>query len=184
MINEYLTGLKSIFDKLDMVAIQRAIDLIGEINEYHNMPKRRLWIMGNGGSSSTASHFSCDLFKNTSKGHGKRFITYCLSDNVPMVTAYANDEGYQNVFMRQLEDVAHSQDIVFAISASGNSPNVVTAVQCAKDNHIPVIGLTGFDGGKLRQLADISIHVDSDIIEQVEDVHLMICHIIVKSFKG
>lgn len=178
MINEYLTGLKSTFDKLDVVDIQRAIDLINN----RRYCRKKIFTLGNGGSASTASHFACDLAKNA-YDTDYPFKAICLADNLPSITAYANDEGYENVFVGQLKRLLEPKDIVFAISASGNSPNVVAAVQYTKDKGHSVIGLTGFDGGKLRQLADINIHVDSNVIEQVEDVHLMVCHVIVKSFK-
>lgn len=178
MINEYLAGLKSIFGKLDVVAIQNAVELLN----HRRHCRKTVFTFGNGGSASTASHFACDLAKNA-YDTDYPFKAICLADNLPSITAYANDEGYENVFTGQLKRLLTAGDILLAISASGNSPNVVTAVQYAKDKGHSVIGLTGFDGGKLRQLADISIHVDSDVIEQVEDVHLMVCHIIVKSFK-
>ncbi len=139
--------------------------------------------MGNGGSASTATHFVCDLAKNTRKEGWPHYKAIGLSDNMALFSAYANDEGYENVFAQQLANLVMPEDIVIAISASGNSRNVLNAVSFAKSANATTIGFTGFNGGNLASMVDINIHVNSNIIEHVEDIHLMLEHMIVKSLR-
>jgi D-sedoheptulose 7-phosphate isomerase len=143
----------------------------------------QVFIMGNGGSASTSSHFVCDLAKNTRYDSLPHYRVIGLADNMEIFSAYANDEGYENVFSQQLINLIRPDDVVIAISASGNSKNVITAVQVAKKYNARTIGLTGFDGGLLGQIVDIHIHVNSKIIEHVEDIHLMLEHMIVRTIK-
>lgn len=143
----------------------------------------QVFIMGNGGSASTSSHFVCDLAKNTRYEGLPHYRAIGLADNMELFSAYANDEGYENVFSQQLINLVKPDDIVIAISASGNSRNVVNAVQAAKEYGAKTVGLTGFDGGQLGQIVDIHIHVNSRIIEHVEDIHLMLEHMIVRTIK-
>jgi D-sedoheptulose 7-phosphate isomerase len=139
--------------------------------------------MGNGGSASTATHFVCDLAKNTRKEGWPHFKVIGLADNMALFSAYANDEGYENVFAQQLANLVMPEDIVIAISASGNSKNVLNGVSLAKTANAITIGFTGFDGGKLCSMVDINIHVNSNIIEHVEDIHLILEHMIVRSLR-
>ncbi len=139
--------------------------------------------MGNGGSASTASHFVCDLAKNTKKQGWPHFKVIGLTDNNALFSALANDEGYENVFAQQLASFIQPGDVVIAISASGNSHNVLKAVDLAKTVYATTIGLTGFDGGKLGPMVDLHIHVDSKCIEHVEDIHLMLEHIMTKALR-
>ena len=139
--------------------------------------------MGNGGSASTASHFVCDLSKNTRRDGWPHFKVIGLTDNMALFSAYANDEGYENVFSQQLASLLMPEDIVIAISASGNSKNILNAVLYAKGQNAVTVGFTGFDGGSLASLVDVNIHVNSSIIEHVEDIHLMLEHIVVKSLR-
>jgi D-sedoheptulose 7-phosphate isomerase len=139
--------------------------------------------MGNGGSAATASHFVCDLAKNTRYEGWPPFRVIGLTDNIASLTAYANDEGYQNVFSQQLANLVRPGDIVIGISASGNSPNVLRAIDLANQAKARTIGFTGFDGGQLGKMVDLHINVPSNIIEQVEDIHLMLEHMIVKTLK-
>ena len=147
------------------------------------MQGSQIFIMGNGGSASTASHFVCDLAKNTRYGGLPHFRVIGLADNMEIFSAYANDEGYESVFSQQLINLIKPGDIVIAISASGNSKNVLNAVDEARKYGVTTIGFTGFDGGRLGQMVDIHIHVQSDIIEHVEDIHLMLEHMIVRTIK-
>ncbi|MGZ9236070.1 MAG: D-sedoheptulose-7-phosphate isomerase, partial [Anaerolineales bacterium] len=142
-----------------------------------------VFIMGNGGSASTASHFVCDLAKNTRSEELPHFRAIGLTDNMAIFSAYANDEGYESVFSQQLANLIQPKDVVIAISASGNSQNVLNAIEEAQKHDVLTIGFTGFDGGRLGQMVNINIHVKSDIIEHVEDIHLMLEHIIVKTIK-
>ncbi len=131
---------------------------------------------GNGGSAATASHFSCDLTKWTAKPQSRRVRSLALTDNVPLLTAYANDQEYADVFVEQLRGLYRPGDLVFAISGSGNSPNVLRAVAWANQEGATTVGLTGFDGGVLARLATLSIRVDNYCMPQVEDLHSTLCH--------
>ena len=139
--------------------------------------------MGNGGSASTATHFVCDLAKNTRKEGWPHYKVIGLADNMAIFSAYANDEGYENVFAQQLANLVMPQDIVIGISASGHSKNVLNAMLLAKSQDATTIGFTGFDGGRLSSMVDINIHVNSNIIEHVEDIHLVLEHMIVKALR-
>ncbi|HSG43887.1 MAG TPA: SIS domain-containing protein, partial [Anaerolineales bacterium] len=147
------------------------------------MQGNQVFIMGNGGSASTASHFVCDLAKNTRYDGLPHFRAIGLADNMEIFSAYANDEGYENVFSQQLINLVKPDDVVIGISTSGNSMNVFNAIEEARKHNAATIGFTGFDGGRLGQLLDIHIHVDSKIIEHVEDIHLILEHMIVRTIK-
>ena len=178
-VTNYITLLQQTIDQLPKDKIVRVIDLLYSAR----FSGRQVFIMGNGGSASTASHFVCDLSKNTRREGWPRYKVIGLSDNMAVFSAYANDEGYENVFCEQLANLLLPDDIVIAISASGNSKNVVNAIQYAKDQNAFTIGFTGFDGGILGTLVDINLHINSDIIEHVEDLHLVLEHMIIKSLK-
>lgn len=135
-----------------------------------------IFILGNGGSAATASHFACDLAKGTQVPSLRAFRVVALSDNVPLLTAWANDTSYECVFAEQLATLVRPADVVVAISASGNSPNVLEAARRAQQSEAIVIALTGQCGGQLYQLADLTIRVPAEAIEHVEDAHLAIAH--------
>jgi D-sedoheptulose 7-phosphate isomerase len=137
---------------------------------------RLVFSAGNGGSASTASHFACDLAKGTRSNGPPTFRVVALTDNLPVLTAWANDSGYDRVFAGQLESLARPGDVLVAISASGNSPNILAAAEAARALGVSTIGLTGRRGGRLAQLVDLAIRVPSDRIEVVEDAHLVIAH--------
>jgi D-sedoheptulose 7-phosphate isomerase len=145
----------------------------------------RIYFCGNGGSASTANHFAADIGNNTRSDGYPAMITESLCSNEALVTAIGNDYGYSKLFVRQLEDKLSSRDCVVAISASGNSPNVLEAISFAKELGATTIGLTGFDGGKLRDLADINFHAPFEKGEYgpVEDYHLMLNHFIVSTLR-
>ncbi len=178
-VTNYIMLLQQTIDQLPKDDIVRVIDLLYSAR----FSGRQVFIMGNGGSASTATHFVCDLSKNTRHEGWPRYKVIGLSDNMAVFSAYANDEGYENVFCEQLANLLMPDDIVIAISASGNSKNVVNAIQYAKDQNAFTIGFTGFDGGILGTLVDINLHINSDIIEHVEDLHLVLEHMIIKSLK-
>ncbi|MBW3632230.1 MAG: SIS domain-containing protein [Chloroflexi bacterium] len=138
--------------------------------------KRVVFVVGNGGSAATASHFACDLGKGTRRDGPPTFRVVSLTDNMPLLTAWANDSGYDRVFAEQLQTLAHPGDVLVVISASGNSPNVIAAVETARSCGMDVVGLTGRSGGSLAQLVDVVVHVPSDRIEVVEDAHLVAAH--------
>jgi len=178
-VTNYIALLQQTIDQLPKDKIVTVIELLYSAR----FLGRQVFIMGNGGSASTASHFVCDLSKNTRREGWPRYKVIGLSDNMAVFSAYANDEGYENVFCEQLANLLLPDDIVIAISASGNSKNVVNAIQYAKDQNAFTIGFTGFDGGILGTLVDINLHINSDIIEHVEDLHLVLEHMIIKSLK-
>lgn len=178
-VTGYITLLQETLNQLPRETIARVIDLLHSAR----LSGRQVFIMGNGGSASTASHFVCDLSKNTRRDGWPHFKVIGLTDNMALFSAYANDEGYENVFSQQLASLLMPEDIVIAISASGNSKNILNAVLYAKRQNAVTIGFTGFDGGSLASLVDVNIHVNSSIIEHVEDIHLMLEHIVVKSLR-
>jgi len=139
---------------------------------------RTIFFFGNGGSASTASHFVVDIGKATIHGDGKRFRCLALVDNVESVTAWANDAEYSKVFSEQLKGLAHPGDVAVGISGSGNSPNVLEAVAMARTLGLATIGMTGMGGGKLKDLVDVPLVVPSNSMQHIEDVHLLVCHLL------
>jgi D-sedoheptulose 7-phosphate isomerase len=178
-VDTYILELQNTLKQLPTARIQEAIDLLVEART----ERRQVFIMGNGGSASTASHFVCDLAKNTRNPELPNFRVIGLTDNMAIFSALANDEGYENVFAQQLASFVEADDIVIGISASGNSANVLNAIALGNKVGARTIGMTGFDGGQLRKMVDIDIHIPSDCIEHVEDIHLMLEHLICKAIK-
>ena len=179
-IQNYISTLHQTMDQLPQQLIADVIDTL----QRARMQGNQVFIMGNGGSASTASHFVCDLAKNTRHADLPHFRVIGLTDNMAIFSAYANDEGYESVFSQQLANLIQPNDVVIGISASGNSKNVLNAIEEArKHTGVITIGFTGFDGGRLGQMVHINIHVKSNIIEHVEDIHLMLEHMIVKTMK-
>lgn len=178
-IEWYFDEMKSAFDRIDREPIREAIDVLHQAR----LDGRQVFIMGNGGSASTASHMVCDLAKNTRHADWPHYKVIGLADNMAILSAYGNDDGYENVFRLQLANLLNPGDVVVAISTSGNSPNVLRAVELANEVGATVIGMTGFGAGKLGGLVDVHLHVPSDCIEQVEDIHLMLEHLITKALR-
>ena len=178
-IHNYIDGLQDTLEQLDLDAIQRAIDILHEARQRRST----VFVMGNGGSAATASHVVCDLAKNTRAPGAPDFRVIGLSDNMALLSAYANDEGYENVFAQQLIAFVQPQDVVIAISTSGASRNVLEAVEVANRSGAITIGMTGFDGGRLSSLVALNLHVPSNIIEHVEDIHLMLEHLICQNLR-
>ncbi len=178
-VTNYVNALQDSINQLPKDRIVNVIDLLHSAR----LVGRQIFIMGNGGSASTATHFVCDLAKNTRKAGWPHYRVIGLSDNMAIFSAYANDEGYESVFAQQLANLIMPEDIVIGISASGNSKNVLNAMELAKSQNATTIGFTGFDGGHLASLVDINIHVNSTIIEHVEDIHLILEHMIVKALR-
>jgi D-sedoheptulose 7-phosphate isomerase len=181
-IDAYRKGLTDTIGSLDKSQIN---DVINTLMEAYDRGSN-IFIFGNGGSAATASHFVCDFNKGVSAQTEKKFRFVCLNDNVPTLMAIANDCGYENVFSMQLEGKLSKGDLVFAISGSGNSKNVIKAVEYAKTQGNEIISLTGYKGGKLLGLSDHPIHVNIEDMQKVEDVHMMLDHmmsqIIAKKF--
>ena len=163
---------------LDKDAINDALNLLLKTMEKGNT----VFVFGNGGSSATASHFQNDFNKGVSEHTEKKFNFLCLNDNVATVMAVANDIGFEEVFRFQLRGHIKPGDVVLAISGSGNSKNVINAVEYAKEQGCRVIGLTGFGGGKLRQLADVSLHAPINSMQITEDIHMIFDHLMMSIF--
>ncbi len=179
-IQGYIAKLQSTLQLLDEKSIQAAVEMMHEAR----MKRRQIFVMGNGGSASTANHFVGDLAKNTKRPDLPHFRVMGMSDNITAFSAYGNDDGYENVFALQIENFINPQDVVMAISASGNSRNVLRAVELAANSQARTIGITGFSGGQLGRLVDVHIHVPSEIIEQVEDIHLMLGHLFITELRA
>lgn len=172
---QYSSYLGEILSRLDYNEIGRMIEAILDARERG----AHIFFIGNGGSAATASHFANDISIGT-RVTGKPFKAMSLTDNVAILTAIGNDDGYENIFTKQLQNFANPGDVLVAISASGNSPNIIHSVNYAREKGLKIVGLTGFDGGKLRELSDIKIHVETMKGEYgpVEDVHMFIDHLI------
>jgi D-sedoheptulose 7-phosphate isomerase len=147
-----------------------------------NRNEKNIFIFGNGGSASTSSHFTTDMAKGASDLTSKRFKTLSLNENVSLITAISNDYSYEDIFFRQLENLAKEGDLLFTLSVSGNSKNLLKAVDWANKNGIHSIAVVGGHKGKLADLATQSIVIDSMHYGHVEDIHLIICHIIAYAF--
>lgn len=172
----YLDYLGSCFQSIDSAAVEAFIRLLLAAR----MSGNTVFFIGNGGSAATASHFANDISIGTRTGDDKPFRAVSLTDNVAVMTALANDEGYDRMFVDQLRVHLREGDSLVAISASGNSPNLIEAVDYARTRGATVVGLTGFDGGKLRERSDISLHVPTAKGEYgpVEDVHMIFDHLV------
>ena len=178
-IRSYITSLQQTLSQLPLEIIEKVIVVL----EGARLNNRKVFILGNGGSASTASHFVCDLAKNTRKAGFPNFRVIGLTDNMAIFSALANDEGYENVFAQQLASFVEPGDVVIGISTSGNSPNVIRAIELANRFKATTIGFTGFDSGLLGSLVDINLHVPSNSIEHVEDIHLVLEHLICKALR-
>jgi len=179
LLRQYQRDFTRTVQDLPLEEIQAAVDIL----HTKRMSENRIFIMGNGGSASTASHFVCDLNKNMRHEGWPDFKAFGLADNMPVFSAYANDDGYENVFCRQLQNDLAQGDVVIGISASGNSENVVRGIRYARETGAYTIAFTGFDGGRLGGMVDLHIHISNHVIEQVEDIHLMLEHMIIRSMK-
>lgn len=172
-INAYYEKLKATIDMIDRNSINDAMNAITKARD----EKHFIYIMGNGGSASTASHFTGDFNKGLSLNRDKRFRFVCLNDNPASVLALANDVSYESIFVEQLKNFLDDGDLVIAISGSGNSKNVINAVEFAKQRGNTVIGLTGYNGGKLKPLSDISLHIPVEDMQITEDLHMVFDHL-------
>lgn len=176
----YLTSLQAVLKSVDPAEIAELCTTIVEASR----AGREVFVFGNGGSAMTASHAITDWNKMTFQHSGVSFRGQCLNDNVGLITAFGNDVEYAEVFAGQLRSLVRPSDVVLAISGSGNSPNVIRAVEVANAAGAMTLGLCGFDGGQLRRMAQHSVWVRSHDMQLVEDVHLSICHIVMKALCG
>jgi len=176
----YFGQVKRVIDELDLEKIQK----IAEKIYYAYKNDRQIFIMGNGGSASTASHFACDLGKGTLENvyndGEKRFRVISLTDNVATLMAFGNDLCFEDVFVQQLRNLINPGDVVIGISGSGNSANIIKAIEYAKKCKAKTIGFLGFKtGGKLRNMVDYEITVQDEHYGRIEDIHLMLEHLII-----
>ena len=171
-LRDYWDEVANVAAEIDLACLERAAVMLLTCQARG----RVVFVVGNGGSAATASHFACDLSKGTRRNGPPTFHVVSLTDNVPLLTAWANDSGYEHVFSEQLTALARPGDLLVAISASGNSPNVVAAVDAARSCGMAVVGLSGRSGGSLAHLVDALVTVPSDRIEVVEDAHLIVAH--------
>jgi D-sedoheptulose 7-phosphate isomerase len=177
-INAYYDREKAAIDRLDRKELNAAMNALLEAYERG----ATIYVFGNGGSSATASHMVCDFDKGTCYDLPKKFHFVCLNDNIPVMMAIANDDSFENVFVYQLEDRLKKNDLVLAISGSGNSHNVIKAIDYAKKVGCKIIGMTGYDGGKLAKAADYQLHVPADDMQITEDLHMGFDHMIMQIF--
>jgi len=175
-VKEHLTRLKKILDNIDVDIISDIVDTLEETIEN----KSRIYILGNGGSAATASHMVNDLGAGLRRRNIINFDVTSLGDNSPVITAIANDIGYENIFYMQMKGHINADDVIVAISCSGDSANIIKAVDYAKDLGCKIIGVTGFNGGYLKKISNINFHVDAPEGEYglVEDAHMILDHII------
>jgi len=171
---QYRSELLKAVDSLDLNKVSQAIEWFKDARD----AGRRIFVCGNGGSAATASHFACDIVKGASFNRASRFRIMALTDQLPTITAYANDVGYDVVFAEQLKNFAVPGDLFMAISASGNSPNVLRAMEYANSIGCRTIALTGRDGGKLGPMAQLNIQIPVPHMGRIEDVHMHVCHMI------
>jgi D-sedoheptulose 7-phosphate isomerase len=171
--SKYFEALRQVAADLPFDAINRIADEL--LKGYESC--RTVYVFGNGGSASLASHFACDLGKGTAHCNGaKRFRVLALTDNIPTITAWANDSRYEDIFAEQMKNFVQPRDIAFAISGSGNSKNVLNALALSREVGAVNLGITGFDGGAMRPLCDVCAIVPSHDMQIIEDLHLSMAH--------
>ncbi|HKF24837.1 MAG TPA: SIS domain-containing protein [Candidatus Acidoferrum sp.] len=170
----YLASVQEVLRRLDHAVIDQMAEAVWRGYE----AQKTLFLFGNGGSAALASHFACDIGKGTIAGRERRLKTIALTDNVPLITAWANDRSYEEIFSEQLSGLAGKGDIAMAISGSGNSPNVIRGLETARKLGLETLVLTGFAGGKAKPLADLCLIVPSDSMQHIEDAHLCATHAI------
>jgi D-sedoheptulose 7-phosphate isomerase len=176
--SQYKENLLQTIDLIDLGKVSEATRWFREARE----ARQHIFVCGNGGSASSASHFVCDMVKGASYLKESRFRIMALTDSMPTLTAYSNDVGYDCVFVEQLKNFAQAGDLVMAISGSGNSPNVVNALEYANGVGCRTIALTGRNGGKLGPLAQLDINIPVQHMGRIEDAHMIICHMLAYSF--
>jgi D-sedoheptulose 7-phosphate isomerase len=170
---QYFEELQRTVPSLRHDAINQIADTLVEANESGST----VYVFGNGGSAALASHLACDLGKGTAYcDGGKRFRVMALTDNLPVLTAWANDSSYEDIFSEQLRNFVKPADVAFAISGSGNSKNVLNALQVARKAGATTVGLSGFKGGQMKNLCDICVVVPSSDMQIIEDLHLAMAH--------
>jgi D-sedoheptulose 7-phosphate isomerase len=181
--NEITAYFDNVIDVIANMPFAEVGRIVGALMQAYES-NRMIYLFGNGGSAALASHFACDLGKGTASGSGKRFQVLAFTDNVPLMTAWANDARYEDIFAEQLINFVEPNDIAFAISGSGRSPNVLKALRVAHEAGAFTVGLTGFQGGDMVDLCDLCVIVPSDNMQIIEDLHLSVTHAIFTALRA
>jgi D-sedoheptulose 7-phosphate isomerase len=180
VVNNYFDDVVNTIGKIPRATIERIVGAL--MGAYQS--SRMVYVFGNGGSAALASHFACDLGKGAANGSAKRFQVLAFTDNVPLMTAWANDARYEDIFAEQLSNFVRPDDIAFAISCSGKSQNVLKALEVAREAGAFTIGLTGFEGGEMKHLCDLCLVIPSDNMQIIEDLHLSVTHAVFTALRA
>jgi D-sedoheptulose 7-phosphate isomerase len=178
-LRAYLDRTAALAQRMPLDAIEAVVERLMAAGD----ADRTVFILGNGGSAATASHFANDVAKGDVTGSPRRLRVLALTDNVPLLTAWANDTDYHRVFAEQLRTFVRPGDVVIGVSASGRSANVLAAMELARDAGAYTIGFTGQSGGRLKDLVDHCVHVPSDDVQHIEDLHLVAFHLVYTSLR-
>ena len=176
--NEYISRLTGVLERINGNNFEEFVALLDK----QHKQQANIFIFGNGGSASTASHFACDINKGVSYGKENKFKVICLNDNLPTILSYANDISFDDVFVAQLKNFIQKDDLVIGISGSGNSENVIRAISYADKQGVETFGFCGFGGGKLKDVAKKSIVICSEDMQKIEDAHFIILHCAMQCF--
>jgi len=176
--SEYLAAQKAALDTIPLDQVRRLVEVLKTALE----EDRQIFVIGNGGSAANSSHFATDLGKGASDKIGKRFRVLSLTDNIPWITALGNDYSYDDIFVRQLENYGRKSDVVLSMSVSGNSPNLVKALEWAKKTGLVTIALVGGKKGRMAEIADHVLVINDTHYGRVEDAHMGICHMLCYAF--
>ena len=179
-VTSYFNTVVQVIAQMPLATVDRVVQMLFQAYESNRM----IYLFGNGGSAALASHFACDLGKGAANGSGKRFQVLAFTDNVPLMTAWANDARYEDIFAEQLINFVRPADIAFGISGSGKSPNVLKALRVAHNAGAVTIGLTGFQGGDMRSICDLCVVVPSDNMQIIEDLHLSVTHAVFTALRA
>lgn len=172
---EIITYRDNTITQLQQLDIDALATMIRLFEEAQNRDAQ-IFIMGNGGSGATASHMCCDFNKGLSYQYPRKYRMHCLNDNIPTILAYANDVGYDAVFVEQIKNFLNKEDLVIGISGSGNSPNVIKALQYANELGATTLGISGYNGGELKHIAQYNVHINCNDMQHVEDIHTFCAH--------
>jgi len=176
--DRYRNAVLEAIDQIDSARVEQAIEWLRDARD----ARKQIFVCGNGGSASTASHFACDIIKGASYNRASRFRIIPLTESVPTLTSYSNDVNYECVFVEQLKNLAQAGDLVLCISGSGNSANVLRAMEYAKSIGCRTMAFTGRDGGQLGRLAQLNIQIPVQHMGRIEDAHMIVCHMIAYHF--
>lgn len=175
-INDYIKQFTSTINNINQDEIKNCCQVLLKAYE----EEKNIFVCGNGGSAATASHFMCDINKGVSRDLDKKFKIIALTDNIPLITAYSNDQNYDEIFLEQLKNFYVEGDLIIGISGSGNSKNVLKAIEYVNNNNGISIGWTGYDGGKLKKIVHHSVNANVLDMQISEDIHMILVHIIMK----